>query len=184
MHDCCPVQLTSHEHALPQFTVWQLSRPLHVTLHGPLPHVTVLHVWSLPQVTEHDSEPTQLTPLRQSLLPAHSTVHAKPAGQSIVPFVQLVWLQLMSQVFSPAAFVLQLEQLPGHWPLLPVGASMPFPVPSTTQNPPTHVRPLLQSAFLMHANASLRLSIEQPRPKAEASAKQTRSAGFKAVLRS
>lgn len=165
MHDTpsqlwLPVHVTSHAHDVPHSIVRHDAEPVQLTSHGPAPHVTPRHAWVALHSTVHAVAPPHATPLRHEPSVSHLTSHFSPGGQLIWP-EQLVKLQSIVHVPLP-------HDVHGDGQLLPSGVFWPSTCatgasiePSTTQNPLSQIRPLLQSDVFVHAKSGLRCVTEQ-----------------------
>lgn len=94
------LQITSHAHAKRHSTpASQLFGPLHVTLHGPPPHVTPSSQAPLPpQTTVHAVALLQSTPLPHEFDPVQLTTHSIPSGHSTSAMQALLPPQSTRQV--------------------------------------------------------------------------------------
>jgi hypothetical protein len=173
LHEPAPPQLVSHLHEDEHWiTPPQLFGPPHETLHAPAPQVVApAQLMSPPHETEHDDDVLQSTPPAHEFMPAQSTMHAKPAGQT-------TWLAHEPAVSHVITHVLPLhdEHAGGHTnasalplPSAPPGASG---VPFDTHQPASQVRPVGQ-APLSQRNAPDRVSIEQLQPIAIAASESS-----------
>ena len=161
LHEPAPPQLVSHLHELAHWIApAQLSGPPHETLHAPVPQVVApAQLVMPPHETEHDDDALQSMPPAHAFVPAQSTMHAKPAGHTILlahaPSVSHVITQVLPLHDEHAAGQTNASAEP-----LPSGPSGASGVPFDTHQPASHTRPAGQVP-LSHLNAPERVSIEQ-----------------------
>ncbi len=185
-HCALPAQVTSQAHAAPQLTVLHEFLPAQSTVHAPVPHVTP---WQLPwplQVIVHATLLAQLTPLRHELAVEQSMLHDQPVGH-VTSWLHAVASSAQSivQVFCAA---LHDVHSAGHVLASASRASIVSPASfsddDTTHNPSVQVRPVAQSAWVLHEKSPLRWLTEQS-AKAITDPKQTTQSAmsFTAFLR-
>jgi len=147
LHESMPLQLTlqapvPHRTSSPHEPV-----PLQLRLQAPVPHVTVLQLCLPLHMIVHEVLPVQLTPLLHEFCVPHITLQLQPNGQLTGPEQPPLTPQSMMQLCDEA-----LHEVHCGGQSSASGGRGPSNTSGTAHKPSTQIRPLLQSAWVLHAN--------------------------------